>query len=176
MQLIGHLIIRLIAILFGVTLAVFAASLFISFGMFTGMFEQFFAEVEYVLDTNIGNTDPIVALLVIGAGFFSSFKIVSLAIIPIFLAIALAEGMRWQGFTINLVMGGMVSLFAGITAMPNTPNTNGGLPSDGTLVILLATGFIGGFVYWLIAGRQAGRWLNSNRTLSASEVQDLDHK
>lgn len=158
MQLIGHLIIRLIAILFGVTFAVFAASLFISFGMFTGMFEQFFAEVEYVLDTNIGNTDPIVALLVIGAGFFSSFKIVSLAIIPIFLAIAVAEGMRWQGLTINLVMGGIVSLFAGITSMPSA---NGGLPSDGTLVILLSTGFIGGFFYWLIAGRQAGRWLET---------------
>lgn len=171
MQLIGHLIIRLIAIIFGVSLAIFAASIFISFGMFTGMFEQFFNDVEYVLETDIGDTDPIVALLVIGAGFFSSFKIVSLAIIPIFLAISLAEGMRWQGLTINLVMGGMVSLFAGITAIPSA---TGGLPSDGTMVILLATGFIGGFVYWLIAGRSAGLWLSSNRTLNVSEAQDLD--
>ncbi|MBL1405159.1 MAG: hypothetical protein COC17_05335 [Hyphomicrobiales bacterium] len=171
MQLIGHLIIRLIAIIFGVSLAIFASSIFISFGMFTGMFEQFFTDVEYVLDTNIGDTDPIVALLVIGAGFFSSFKIVSLAIIPIFLAISLAEGMRWQGLTINLVMGGVVSLFAGITAIPSA---TGGLPSDGTLVILLATGFIGGFVYWLIAGRSAGLWLSSNRRLNVSEAQDLD--
>jgi hypothetical protein len=23
----------------------------------------------------------------------------------------------------------------------------------------MATGFIGGFVYWLVAGRKAGRWL-----------------
>ena len=163
MQLIGHLIIRLIAILFGVSFAIFAASLFISFGMFTGMFEQFFADVEYVLETDIGDTGPIVALLVFGTSFFSSFKVASLAIIPIFLAISLAEGMRWQGLTINLVMGGLVSLFAGITAMPAA---SGGLPSDGTLVILLATGFISGFVYWLIAGRNAGKWLSSNRTLS----------
>lgn len=169
MQLIGHLIIRLIAILFGVSLAVFAASLFISFGMFTGMFEQLFADVEYVLDTNIGDTGPIVALLVVGAGFFSSFKVASLAIIPIFLAISLAEGMRWQGLTINLVMGGLTSLFAGITSMPAT---NGGLPSDGTLVILLATGFIGGFVYWVIAGRSAGNWLESNTTKSEIHISE----
>lgn len=166
MQLIGNLIIRLIAIIFGVCLAVFAASIFISFGMFTGMFEQFFADVEYVLDTNIGDTDPIVALLVIGAGFFSSFKIVSLAIIPIFLAIAVAEAMRWQGLTINLVIGGLVSLFAGITSMPSA---NGGLPSDGTLVILLSTGFIGGFFYWLIAGRSAGNWLTPHVDRSVAE-------
>lgn len=166
MQLIGHLIIRLIAILFGVSLAIFAASIFISFGMFTGMFEQFFTDVEYVLETDIGDTDPIIALLVIGAGFFSSFKIVSLAIIPIFLAICLAEGMRWQSLTINLVMGGIVSLFAGITAIPSSTGT---LPSDGTLVILLATGFIGGFVYWLIAGRSAGLWLTPHVDRSVAE-------
>lgn len=158
MQFIGHLIIRLIAIFFGITLAVLAAGVFISFGMFTGMFEQFFADVEYVLETNIGDTDPLVTLLVIIAGILSSFKVASLAIIPMFLAITLAEGMRWQGLTINLVMGGLVSLFAGITSM--TP-ANGTLPSDGTLVILLATGFISGFVYWLIAGRNAGKWLNT---------------
>lgn len=171
MQLIGHLIIRLIAIILGVSLAVFAASLFISFGMFTGMFEQFFNDVEYVLDTNIGDTGPIVTLLVIGTSIFSSFKVASLAIIPIFLAISLAEGMRWRGLTINLVMGGLVSLFAGITAMPTA---TGGLPSDGTLVILLATGFIGGFVYWLFAGRNAGLWLSSNSTSKTSESQYLN--
>lgn len=33
--------------------------------------------------------------------------------------------------------------------------------SDGTLVVLLATGFIGGFFYWLVAGRNAGKWLES---------------
>lgn len=171
MQFIGHLIIRLIAIVFGITLAVLTAGMFISFGMFTGMFEQFFADIEYVLETNIGDTDPLITLLVIVAGIFSSFKVASLAIIPMFLAITLAEGMRWQSLTVNLVMGGVVSLFAGITSM--APE-NGSLPSDGTLIILLATGFIGGFVYWLIAGRNAGKWLNSNRTLNVSEAQDLD--
>ncbi|MFK7903428.1 MAG: hypothetical protein AB8B49_11375 [Nitratireductor sp.] len=164
MQFIGHLIIRLIAIILGVSLALLAAGLFISFGVFTGMFEQLFADVEYVLDTELGNTNPLVHMLVILAGVLSSINFASLAIIPIFVAITLAEGMRWQGLTINLILGGVVSLFTGLSIVSpmqgtgnNLPSSN--LPSDGTLVVLLAAGFIGGFVYWLIAGRSAGKWL-----------------
>lgn len=161
MQTIGHFIIRMIAISFGIFAALIAASIFLSFGTFSGMFEQFFADLNYVFDGEIQDSGPIVSILVILFGFFSSFYVASIALLPMVITIAIAELMRWQGLTINLVLGGFVGLFTGITSFASTHDTR--LPSDGTLVVLLAAGFIGGFFYWLIAGRSAGKWLGEPR-------------
>lgn len=157
MQTIGHFIIRMIAICFGIFAALIAASIFLSFGTFSGMFEQFFADLNYVFEGDLQDTGPLVSILVILLGFFSSFYVASIALLPMVIAIAIAELMRWQGLTTNLVLGGFVSLFTGITSFASTHETS--LPSDGTLVVLLAAGFIGGFFYWLIAGRSAGKWM-----------------
>jgi hypothetical protein len=160
MQLIGHFIVRLIAILFGIIVAMLAAGMFLSFGMFAGTFTEFFIELQFIFDgdpyADPANTSPLVTFLVIIAGFFTSFHVASLATLPAAITIAIAELLRWQGMTINLVLGGLVSLFTGLSIYGST---KGGLPSDGTLVVLLATGFIAGFFYWLIAGRNAGKWL-----------------
>lgn len=160
----GHLIVRLVAIFFGLFLAMLAAGLFLSFGLFSGFLTEFFADLQGALapDPYYRNdpvdTSPLVNLLVIVIGFLSSFQIAGMAALPTFLAIALAEGFRWRGLTINLVLGGAVALATGLSVFSDRGGV--GLPSDGALVVLLATGFIGGFVYWLIAGRSAGKWLD----------------
>ena len=167
MQLIGHFIVRLIAIVFGLFIAMLAASIFLSFGMFSDAFNAFFADLSWTL-----NGDPYVAeemdglgtALVIIVGFFSSFYVAGLAALPTTIAIAIAELMRWQSMTINLVMGGIVSLATGLSVFTGKQD---GLPSDGTLVVLLATGFVGGFFYWLIAGRSAGNWLGDPKVQSS---------
>jgi hypothetical protein len=162
MQLIGHFIVRVIAIFFGLFVAMLAASIFLSFGIFSDAFNAFFADLRMTI-----NGDPYAAeemnglgtALVIIIGFFSSFYVAGLAAMPITIAIAIAELMRWQSMTINLVLGGLIALITGLSVFAADHE---GLPSDGTLVVLLATGFIGGFFYWLIAGRSAGKWLGTS--------------
>jgi len=133
--------------------------MFLSFGLFAGSFTEFFNELQFVLNGDPyqqENTGDLVTLLVVIVGFFTSFYVASLAILPVTLTILIGEIMRWQGLTINLVMGGVVALATGLSIFSAQSQ---GLPSDGTLVVLLSTGFIGGFFYWLIAGRNAGKWL-----------------
>ncbi len=164
MQTLGHFIVRLVAILFGIFIAMLAAGMFLSFGMFAGAFTEFFKELSWTLNGDPYHTDEmdgLVTLLVVIAGFFTSFHVASIAALPATIAIAIAEMMRWQGMTINLVLGGLVSLFTGLSLYGSLQTgVETGLPSDGTLVVLLATGFIAGFFYWLIAGRNAGKWLD----------------
>ena len=169
MQFIGHFIVRLIAIFFGIFVAMLAAGMFISFGLFGNMFSEFFSELNITFDGKLNDTSPMVTLLVILIGFVTSFHVASLAVLPTSIAIAIAELMRWQGMTINLVLGGLVALFTGTSLYAID---NSGLPSDGTLVVLLATGFIAGFFYWLIAGRSAGKLLGNNS--NNNDTQNLN--
>ena len=120
------------------------------------------------VEGRLEDTFPLVALAIAVAGVFSSVKIAGIAILPLSLTIAIAELMRWQSMTINLVLGGLVALFAGISVYSATQP---GLPSDGTLIVLLATGFVGGFFYWMIAGRSAGKWLDPVSS-SGDDVMD----
>ncbi|MGB7335549.1 MAG: hypothetical protein WBD01_07150 [Salaquimonas sp.] len=162
MQIIGHFIVRLIAILLGVFVAMVAASIFLSFGMFSNMFSEFFNELNWVVNGDPYRTEDtggLVTGLVVIVGFFTSFYVLGLAALPAAIAIATAELMRWQSMTINLVLGGFVALATGLSLFGAQHD---GLPSDGTLVVLLATGFIGGFFYWLVAGRSAGKWLGES--------------
>lgn len=164
MALAGHLIVRLVFILFGIFVAMVAASMFLSFGLYSGILTEFFTELQWVIEgdpyMDPADSSSLVTLLVVVIGFFTSLHVISIAALPAFIAIALAEAFRWQGLTMNLVMGGAVAFATGLSVIHPA---GGGLPSDGTLVVLLATGFIGGFFYWVFAGRGAGRWLDNAR-------------
>jgi hypothetical protein len=79
---------------------------------------------------------------------------------PAALAIVVGEAMRWRGLVANLLLGGLVALFAGWR------HFGGGAALDvprGVILVLLSAGFVAGFAYWLIAGRSAGRWLDPPR-------------
>jgi hypothetical protein len=145
----GHIIVRLVAILFGLALAFLAAGIFISFGLFGGYFLDFVQQA----DLQGGEGPPMAAFAVFAVGLLSSFKIASLALAPSAFAILVAELMGWRGLTVNLVLGGIVGLATGWIVSGGHSQM-----SQGALLVLLATGFIGGFFYWLIAGRGAGGW------------------
>ena len=168
MRFLGHLIVRLVAIFFGLFIAMLAASLFLSAGIFGGMASAFLADLQWAIEGDPymepADTSPLVTLLVVVIGFFTSFHVAALAALPTLLAVGLAEFMRWRGLTVNLVLGGAVALATGLSVFGETGGN--GLPSDGTLVVLLATGFVGGFFYWLIAGRNAGKWLDAPEPLN----------
>lgn len=168
MQFLGHLIVRLLAVSFGLFTAMLAASLFLSAGIFGGMATEFLADLQWTIEGDPYlepvDTSPLVTLLVVVIGFFTSFHVAGLAALPMLLAVGLAEFMHWRGMTINLVLGGLVALATGLSVFGDAGGE--GLPSDGTLVVLLATGFVGGFFYWLIAGRSAGKWLDAGKPVN----------
>lgn len=157
MQLLGHFIVRLLPILVGVTIAVLAASLFLAAGLVGGFFTEMFGEIAPIVEGEPHDMAPLVVFLVLVTAFLSSFHLIGLVSLPLAIAVVFAELLRWRGLTINLVLGGAVALAAGLSTFAADSR---GAPSEGTIVILLATGFIGGFFYWLIAGRSAGRWLD----------------
>ncbi len=161
MRLLGNLILRLIAIFLGVLIALAAASIFLSIGLFGGFFREFFTELNLLAEGDGSAIGSLIALAVVFTGFVSSFHVIGVALLPATIAIAVTELMRWQGMITYLVLGELVGLFAGISTFAVDHD---GLPSDGTLIVLLATGFIGGFFYWLIAGRGAGTWLPERRS------------
>ena len=76
----------------------------------------------------------------------------TIAILPALLAIALAETFAWRSVLYYFLVGGIVGLMADqATNLYGNPSFY-----DQRTVVLVAAGFVGGFVYWLIAGRLAG--------------------
>lgn len=87
-----------------------------------------------------------VAMMTVWAG--------TIAILPAVLAIALAEAFAWRSVLYYFLVGGVIALIADqMSDLVVAP----GFPSQ-RLVIMLAAGFVGGFVYWAIAGQRAGDW------------------
>lgn len=149
MRLFGDLILRIIIILIGFTFAVIAAGMFLSFGLVSEYFAEFFANLDQ--STNFEGVSIFMVGILIGlhAG--------TVAFFPAMIVIAIAELMRWRGLIANLLLGGLCALFVGV--MRSTFGNSQTL-SENTLIILLATGFIGGFIYWIFAGRKAGAWMD----------------
>ena len=78
---------------------------------------------------------------------------------PSAVAVAITEGLKLRSMVVYLVLGLLVGL---VMALPLGAMIDGAPmpPVDADEVQLgLAAGAIGGFVYWAIAGRSAGRWL-----------------
>lgn len=153
MSLILSILWRLIVIGFALFVALLAAAMIMAYGISSGLFVEFFGADSFAA---IDETEWGYAVLLIawvGIGFVTSFQIASLALLPIIIAIAATEMMRWNGMVTHLVLGGLAALFVVFTQLPQ-----GTTPSEGTLIVTLAMGFVGGFFYWLIAGRGAGNW------------------
>ena len=95
---------------------------------------------------------------VFAALFFATFTtsfIGATALVPAGLAIVLAEAKRLTALTYHLIAGGLVST-AIVVATWIPPQGDMRLPQDWNL--FLAAGFVGGFVYWIVAGRTSGAW------------------
>jgi len=91
--------------------------------------------------------------------FFATVSVTTLwtgtiAILPAAVAIALGEAFAWRSVFYYFLAGGIIALIADQVSELVIESA---LPG-GRLVIMLAAGFVGGFVYWAIAGRLAGRW------------------
>jgi hypothetical protein len=144
---IANLIIRLVPIIFGLLLAFLAAGLFLGYGFYSNVIDPAFE-----IDPQLRHDGFIV--FVTGLAWSPFIAIAALG--PAAIIIAIAEILNLRSLIANVLAGGLVSLIA-FWSSSQASSFNG--LSDGPLIVVTATGFIGGFVYWLVAGRKAGRWL-----------------
>jgi len=102
--------------------------------------------------------DPFAFAAIIGAGLVSASALGGLAAIPALFAIGISEAMRWRSITFHVGSAGVIALV--IWTMGAELAEPG--PRPGT-TIAVSAGFIGGAIYWLIAGRRAGCWIRRER-------------
>ena len=143
----GHLIVRLVPIFLGLVLAFLAAGVFIGYGFYAGVIDPAFD-----IDPHLRG-DSLIVLL---TGAVWSPFIAAVALGPALIIIAMAEFLKMRSLIANLVAGALASLFV-FWAEFDTSTVTG--LTEGPLLVVLATGFIGAFAYWLVAGRNAGKWL-----------------
>ncbi len=94
-------------------------------------------------------TDAASTGYVIGMGFWVILEVGVLAVIPAFIFIVLAELFGWRSVFLYIAAGGAFGLVASTAR-----GVVWDMPED--RLLLLAAGFVGGLVYWLIAGRLSG--------------------
>jgi hypothetical protein len=99
---------------------------------------------------------------------FFGFTFSGLGLLPAFLVILLAESFRIRSvFFYTIVSGvGFAVLYYGI----GFGTASGTLPGGNRLEIMAAAGIAAGFVYWAIAGRNAGKWQRDNNRPSDAEI------
>jgi hypothetical protein len=142
----GHLIVRLVVVMVGLAIAFIGASLFISIGFYTDVLTPMAADME--------TTAP--GVLALALGLVWSPFLATAAFFPALVAVFFAEWLRLRGLTVNLALGGVVALAATWLHTDLALNQSA---TTGPLVVVLATGFVAGLCYWLVAGRNAGKWL-----------------
>lgn len=143
----GHFVVRFVWIMIALAAAFFAAGVFLGLGYYGEMIKADALPREFA-------GSGVVAL---AAGLiFTPFIAIS-ALGPALLLIAVAEVARLRGIIVNVAIGALVavvvfSLQLGAAQLMDL--------SEGAMAVILSAGFIAGAVYWLIAGRSAGVWLD----------------
>jgi hypothetical protein len=147
----GHIIVRAVAVVFGLLIAYVAAGSFLAAGLWLGYFRDLFGS----LDLTQHEVDMLTIVVVAILGLLQAFSLAAVALAPSLIAVILAESFSWRGLVANLLLGGGVGLTTGWLVLRDSSPAP---LSQGAALVLLAAGFTGGFFYWLIAGRRAGSW------------------
>jgi hypothetical protein len=138
---------RIVVILFAFAMANVAAGAVLTFG--------------YLLPgwTELADTDALVqGMSVVTA--FTAFIVAGTMLLPAMLVVMIAEGFRLRSLLFYGLVGGAAGLFAyyqlGLGSEPQPTDHGFALPREAEIVC--AAGIAAGFVYWMLAGRNAGRW------------------
>jgi hypothetical protein len=149
------LIARIFLVLFAFALACLAAAAVMTFAsLFPRAIDLFNEPMD----------QQIIAITVgVSAVFFSVY-----AMLPAMLIIALAEGFRLRSVLFYALAGAVLALGLAYDADPrllhNPDDDLGGRGAE----IMAAAGIVAGFVYWALAGRNAGAWRKSPTAVNAA--------
>ena len=106
------------------------------------------------------DADPIERVMFFTVSFFATSFIGASAFVPAVLLIVVAEVMRLRSLLYYAAAGAVVGLtsYFGSNVELRLENTTDVSPVFHPLQLAAAAGIVGGLVYWLLAGRNAGRW------------------
>jgi hypothetical protein len=112
------------------------------------------------------DSDPVERVFFFFAAFFATSLVGAVAILPALIVIVFAEVARMRSFIYYGVGGALVGLasYFGSDISVRLENTTDVAPVSNALQLAAAAGIIGGLAYWLIAGRNAGRWREPRST------------
>lgn len=152
----GRLLAQGVRIVAGLIGAFLVAGLFLVYGLFRALDPA---------------QDPVGLGATAGFALVSASVIGGLALAPALAGVLVTELFRLTGLVTHLAIGGAIGgalWLAGsgfgdmATEVMATGETVGSTGAGGGLVpgttVALAAGFLAGFAYWLLAGRQAGCW------------------
>ena len=134
----GRLFFQVFRITVGFIASLLTAGFFLSWGLYQN------ADLD---------SDPIAFAAMVGTGVVTAAFIGAMVLVPAFAVILAAELLSFRGVVYHLGAAGLIGFL--LWTIDNAGDT-GGLPAGTTVV--LAASFLGGFVYWVIAGRLSGRW------------------
>jgi hypothetical protein len=106
------------------------------------------------------DSDPIERVNFFIVSFFATSFAGAVAFLPALIVVVFAEIARMRSFIYYGVGGALVALasYYGSDISIRLENTTDVAPVGNTLQLAAAAGIIGGLAYWLLAGRNAGRW------------------
>src|SRR5690242_16264670 len=145
MSLIG----RMLVILFALLLAGAATAIITSFALLIFAFQQF-------------TPDPVDNVMVWGTALFGAGVAAFSAFLPTLIAIALAEALSVRSALAYALGGGAIMLLAyygagfGWSYEESIDHAPPLISRQAEIAV--AAGVVFGLVYWIIAGRRAGRW------------------
>jgi hypothetical protein len=149
MSLIG----RLFVILFGFCVACLVAGAIVVFAVL-------FPELS-ALDTGV--IDPNALNIILG---FSFIFVSGFALLPATIVVAITEAFSIRSVLAYALGGAAVGLACYLGLVPFDTDT---LRFDGIvrrhLEVMTGAGIVGGLIYWVVAGRNAGRWREPRRVL-----------
>lgn len=158
-------ILRLIARMFVITLGFFAA--FLAAGT------AFVFLARLVVPEDFGRIDELELTVTLAVGILGVSSLFARAmLLPAFAAIVGFEFFKLRDWLSHALAGGLLALAAASLPLAGTGAANAGNPAW-DIAIRIACGIIGATLFWLIAGRNAGRWLPSERP-KAQEAGDLE--
>ena len=145
---------RLFVILFGFLAACLVAGMIVVGAV---LFPEF-------SDLSDGPIDPSAWNIVIGFGFIF---ISGFALLPALIVVAITEAFYIRGALTYAVGGALVGLacYLGLIQFDTATLSFNGIVRR-HLEIMTGAGIVAGFVYWMIAGRNAGAWRQPPRPLT----------
>jgi hypothetical protein len=138
---------RFIVIIFGLLVAIIVAGITLALGI-------------VLPDWAAMDSDPVERVIFFFVTFFATGLVVAYAMLPAAVVIAISEAARMRSFIYYAVGGALVALasYYGSDISVQLENTTDVTPVSNALQLAAAAGILGGLAYWLIAGRNAGRW------------------
>jgi len=147
---------RILVITFALLLAIVAAGITLAAGIL-------------LPEWQVMDAEPIERVFFFFAAFFATSYVGAVAFMPALLVIVIAEAARLRNFLYYGVGGALVGLasYFGTDISVRLENTTDVTPVANALQLAAAAGIIGGLVYWLVAGRNAGRWREPGTPIAA---------